>query len=71
MKKGFVEQSSYKDYRMNELNSLLKAAINKRDKRFISRLYNLYNTIDLERVSDCLFNEYDSLVDRANDILYK
>mgnify|MGYP001613329736 CR=1 FL=1 len=46
----------------------LKTAINQGDKSRILELYDL-NAVDWDREHDFVVEEYDELVDQANDIL--
>ena len=47
----------------------LNKAIDDKNKSFILKLYNQCN-VDWENEKDQIFNEYDRLVDQANDILF-
>ncbi len=56
-------------YHLQLIIKALKEAIENEDKAEISRLYDEAKTIDLDKVSYSTFEEYDALVDQANDIL--
>ena len=49
----------------------LKEAINAGNKSLILFCYDMINSLDFEQIPDDLLIEYNKLVSRGNDILYK
>lgn len=57
--------------KLDMANLTLQIAIEKKDKREILRVYDYVRDIDMDNIGDkALLDEYDLLVDQANDILY-
>lgn len=54
---------------LKDVINLLKTAVRAKDKKAICDAYDTANTLDLERASDDVFDEYDALCTKANDIL--
>jgi hypothetical protein len=51
-------------------NDRLADAVSRRDKAKILELYEAYETVCFDHVSEEVANEYDDLVDKGNDIIY-
>lgn len=49
----------------------LKTAINSGNKSLILFCYDMINALDFEQIPDELLIEYNNLVSKGNDILYK
>ncbi|WP_020403781.1 hypothetical protein [Gracilimonas tropica] len=64
-----TDETMTNTYHLQLIIKALKEAIENEDKAEISRLYDEAKTIDLDKVSYSTFEEYDALVDQANDIL--
>lgn len=65
---------SYKDetnHKLAKINVSLYSAILSKDKKGIISLYDEANKLNLDIVDDKIFDEYDKLVDEANEILNK
>lgn len=59
-------------YLLKKIILKLSSAIKLKDKTFIIKIYDYVETnIDLEKVPDKLFEQYDQLIDQSNNILYQ
>jgi hypothetical protein len=55
---------------LTALNDELTKALSNKDKKAILRLYEEAKDIDLDNVSNYIFEAYEELVNKCNDLLY-
>jgi hypothetical protein len=60
---------SEQNLKANQLIVRLKDALKRKDTEALKKLYEKAKAIDWDDVSDYLFNEYDNLVDKANELI--
>ncbi|MEP2447543.1 MAG: hypothetical protein ABJI69_09965 [Balneola sp.] len=58
------------DYKVSQISTDLKKAISAKSKKEIGYCYDRVINIDLEDCSDDVFNEYDKLVTKGNEVLF-